>query len=309
MSDPLSASDADQLHAYLAALFGREPRSGRVEVRYRKPQGAMQQRFYEPGALVRAPATLRQLAQRHEVWVGVAPRTERRGTRQAIEHSWALWMDCDGDSGPLERFSITPSLTVASGSGTGHRHAYWLLTEAVKADVAASLNHRLAGALGGDAQSADAARILRPPDTLNHKHEPPVPVALTSFTGEPYDVAELSDALPREHTRSPAGALGGTRNGDTGGDSDPLLALAPAAYVGRLLGVTASREGKVSCPFHEDRTPSLHVYDSADRGWTCFGCGRGGSVYDLAAELWGYSTRGREFVRLRERLTEELLGA
>ena len=60
--------------------------------------------------------------------------------------------------------------------------------------------------------------------------------------------------------------------------------------------------------FHEDRTPSLHVYPEPGRGWYCYGCGRGGSVYDLAAHLRGRTgTRGSEFVALRDELRELLL--
>jgi len=64
-----------------------------------------------------------------------------------------------------------------------------------------------------------------------------------------------------------------------------LLALAPRVYVERLLGQPVGRSGKVRCPFHTDRTPSLHVYQEPSRGWYCYGCHRGGSVYDLAALL------------------------
>ena len=90
--------------------------------------------------------------------------------------------------------------------------------------------------------------------------------------------------------------------------SDPLLALAPRDYVERLLGQAVGRSGKVLCPFHADGTPSLHVYPEPGRGWYCYGCGRGGSVYDLAALLWGHTgTRGSEFVALRDELRELLL--
>lgn len=33
---------------------------------------------------------------------------------------------------------------------------------------------------------------------------------------------------------------------------------------------------KIRCPFHEDETPSLHVYE--DGGWKCWGCGLHGDV-------------------------------
>jgi len=67
------------------------------------------------------------------------------------------------------------------------------------------------------------------------------------------------------------------------------------------------RDGKVSCPFHEDRTPSLHVYETPAGGWYCFGCGRGTSVYDLAAAIWRLEPRGADFLELRRRLYELLL--
>jgi hypothetical protein len=41
----------------------------------------------------------------------------------------------------------------------------------------------------------------------------------------------------------------------------------------------------------------------AERGWYCFGaCRRGGTIYDLAAPMYGYTPRGEDFVRLRTEL-------
>ena len=84
---------------------------------------------------------------------------------------------------------------------------------------------------------------------------------------------------------------------------DPLLTIAPEVYVRRLLGVEVPRHRKVRCPFHPDRHASLHVYETAERGWYCFGrCRRGGTIYDLAAPLYGYTVRGDDFLRLRAEL-------
>jgi hypothetical protein len=67
---------------------------------------------------------------------------------------------------------------------------------------------------------------------------------------------------------------------------------------------------------HDDRTASLHVYPEPERGWFCFGCRRGGSIYDLAAGIWlpwagspreaDRPLRGREFLELRQRLSRLL---
>ena len=83
---------------------------------------------------------------------------------------------------------------------------------------------------------------------------------------------------------------------------DPLLAIQPSTYVARLLGKSPGRDHKVPCPFHEDDRPSLHVYATAERGWCCYSCGRGGSIYDLGAALLGLRTRGSDFKAVRERL-------
>ena len=90
--------------------------------------------------------------------------------------------------------------------------------------------------------------------------------------------------------------------------TDPLRELEPAVYVTALTGQAVGRSRKISCPFHEDRTPSFHAYEHADDGWYCFGCRRHGqTVYDLASQLWQLQTRGDEFLELRARLYALLL--
>ena len=64
-----------------------------------------------------------------------------------------------------------------------------------------------------------------------------------------------------------------------------LLAIAPEVYVRRLLGVEVPRHRKVPCPFHPDRHASLHVYDTAQRGWYCFGYyGSGGDALFVSSQ-------------------------
>jgi hypothetical protein len=88
---------------------------------------------------------------------------------------------------------------------------------------------------------------------------------------------------------------------------DPLRRISPDEYVRALLGVGVPRNRKISCPFHEDHTPSLHVYETPEGGWYCYGCGRGTSIYDMAAGVYGLGTRGGDFVELRRRLIGLLL--
>lgn len=91
------------------------------------------------------------------------------------------------------------------------------------------------------------------------------------------------------------------------GTADLLRTIPATDYVPALTGQELGRDGKTHCPLHEeDRTPSLQAYPE-DRGWYCFGCGRGGNIYDLGAHLWNIGTRGDEFRELRRRLARELL--
>jgi len=180
-------------------------------------------------------------------------------------------------------------------------HAYWLLSEPLGRDEAERANRRLAHALHADAASADAARILRVPGTWSHKHQPPTPVhALRLAVERRVRAADVVGELPDPPgpRRDSAPVLAQQRRG-----GDPLLVIAPDVYVQRLLGVEVPRHRKVPCPFHSDRHPSLHVYDTPARGWYCFGrCRRGGTIYDLAAPLYGYGARGEDFLALRSEL-------
>jgi len=189
----------------------------------------------------------------------------------------------------------------------GNRHAYWPLTHPLAPDLLEDANRRIAAGLGADLASVDAARVLRAPGGLTFKSDPPGLVRLECFTGERFDTAALLAALPavqpdgdEPSARPPAWPVPLRVD-------DPLRAVDPDIYVAALTGQPLNRDRKVSCPFHRDRTPSLHAYETPEDGWFCFGCRRGGSVYDLGAGVMGLSTRGREFVELRRRLYELLL--
>jgi hypothetical protein len=97
------------------------------------------------------------------------------------------------------------------------------------------------------------------------------------------------------------------------GERDPVLEVPPPAYFRALTGLVRNREGFVSCPVHPfpDVEPSCKVYDTADRGWYCYGesCKKGGDVISLAAHLGGIPTpvRGVLFLRLLDYLAGRLL--
>jgi hypothetical protein len=286
---------------FLAALAGSAGRGELLELRYRLEDGQrMGQVFDRPDRLRSLATRAIALGRRTDVYVGCAPRTRRHGGRDAVERAFVLWADCDGEAavGAVAEFEPAPAIVIGSGSGS-NCHAYWPLAEPLTRDEVERANRRLAHALGADRGSADAARILRVPGTLSHKHDPPTRVdTLRLVPAVRVSVADVVGGLPDPPTPARPTFTPAAARGD-----DPLLAIAPDVYVRRLLGVEVPRHRKVPCPFHEDRHASLHVYETPERGWYCFGaCRRGGTIYDLAAPLYGYAARGDDFLRLRAEL-------
>lgn len=290
------------LHAYLDVLAGTNA-AGWLELRYRTRSG-MRTLFYPARGRHRSlEQVVSNVSARTDLYVGVALRSVRRGDKTAIAGSSLLWAEFDSPAShqALAAFQPAPTMRIASGT-PGHVHAYWALTDLEPVDAVENANQRLAHALGADPVCFDASRILRPPGTLNHKHQPPRPVELLTLT--PHTRYPLADVVGTLAAPPTATAAAGPVERSS---FDDLLAVKPTRYVPILTGQDLGRDYKVSCPFHRDRTPSLHVYPTPERGWFCFGCRRGGSIFDLAAELWHIDSKGPGFLDLKARL-RELLG-
>lgn len=98
------------------------------------------------------------------------------------------------------------------------------------------------------------------------------------------------------------------RNGGFALADDPLKAIEAEVYLEILVPATEPARGRCRCPLpdHEDRNPSGSYRDVR---WYCHRCARGGDIYTLGAELYGLSNHGRDFLELRQRLAERILGA
>ncbi len=292
----------------LAVLTGRGQGRGWLEVRYRTRTG-MRSLFYPAHGSSRRRSLgelIANVSRRTDVYLGCALRAVRAGDKTAIGQIWTLWAECDGPAArqAVEAFAPSPSLLVASGGSRDNRHAYWALDRPVSVEVAEDANRRLAHTLGADPVCYDGTRILRPVGSLNHKHQPARPVTqLAPVRRRPYRLADVTAALPAAPRLSAPVAAASRSARD-----DRLLEISPRDYVPALTGRPLGRDLKVACPFHDDKTPSLHAYATPERGWYCFGaCRCGGSIYDLASGLWQLDTRGPEFVELKFRLRREFL--
>ena len=120
-----------------------------------------------------------------------------------------------------------------------------------------------------------------------------------------YDVDRLVDGLDDPPGRPPRCGTRAAEPART--EVDRLLLAIPAAeYVRVIAGVSPNRTGKIHCPFHDDHTPSLQLYE--DGTWYCYGAVPGRRIHLRLrrARLADRHRRDRAFLRLRARLADTL---
>jgi putative DNA primase/helicase len=172
-------SNEEQRSRFLHALFAK-CLDGYIE--FRPLHCSNHYRQWVPASNIQAT----ELPEDKNVYVGVATRHNKKGTKGDIIEIPAVWVDVDFKQTPEEEvlkhinaFTLRPSIHVMSGGGV---HLYWVLeTPATSKDIAKieDINRRLADYFGGDKGSAEAAHILRLPGTMNMKYDPPRPVILS----------------------------------------------------------------------------------------------------------------------------------
>lgn len=64
---------------------------------------------------------------------------------------------------------------------------------------------------------------------------------------------------------------------------DAVKAAIPVPTAAKRYGLEVNSGDMVRCPFHDDRTPSMKLYEDH---YFCFGCGKHGNVISLVAELF-----------------------
>ena len=161
---------------------------------------------------------------------------------------------------------------------------------------------RSGSAATSPASTPPASSDPQPPGTGNTPRRPAS--SCSSLRAEPLYTLDGAHRRPRRSLTSNRGPRRRLSARPISELDRQLLAIPAATYIPALTGRHPNRASKIPCPFHEDRTPSLQLYE---HDWYCYGaCRTGGSIYDLGALLYGLGTRGRDFLKLRQRLADDL---
>lgn len=311
-----------------AWLWGRcvhHAAPGLVEVvaARRQPDGRLRPRSRERPD--RFPAAgdltaLTALAARHRdagEEVFCTPLTRRRrqsGKAGGVLPARAAWVDFDDPEAlsALRAFAQRPHMVIYSGSGGAH--AYWRLARPVSPEEIEAVNRKLAHHLGGDLGVCDRARIMRLPGTHNYKAGRPCRLVFCDLARPAIAAGRLTAGLTDPSPPPPPASPAQLRRHQARRHADDAAQIAPPAYFEVLARAQMpERGGHIPCPLpdHQEQLASCMVYPDPGEGWWCYGCQRGGTIYDLASLLeggqWGRGLRGEEFRAAKER-AEQALG-
>jgi hypothetical protein len=282
-----------------------------------------------------------------ELFCGIVPKAEPQPRKEAAQAGRVVWVDIDRKSSAapptieeIERLLdpdigevATDALVAAARllalparphlvtlSGSGGAHGYWRIEQTLAAEWIERANVRLIHHLGdgADYASYDRNRFMRVPGTRNFKSGRFCQVVHADLTSRAYDVRDLVGGLPDPPADDPRAPKRIRRrqmapSPRRAAVSDPVDRWTPREYFAQLCGITeCDRDGKVRCPLpdHDDPRASLWIGETPEEGWFCFGCSRGGRIFDLASLLiggpWGVDLRGDAFRAARAELERRL---
>lgn len=165
------------LEGFIEALFGRT--AGFIRLRAFHPVTKKQET-----AVVRGHEAVRKFAEKwkdtHDIYFSVATtKYGNRSTRTEVVELVTAHVDVDVHDkakqspafGRIIDFQPTPHIVIFSGGGF---HCYWLFDTPMGPEginKVENINRKLSEKLGGDSKATDCVRLLRLPETINHKPE------------------------------------------------------------------------------------------------------------------------------------------
>jgi len=123
---------------------------------------------------------------------------KRSVDRAAVVGSHVAWADVDSAGS----HGLGASLVVASGT-PGHCHAYWLSDRLLGASETESWNYLNCLLHGADKGGWDITQLLRVPNTLNHKTDPPTNVSLVECNDNRFPLPDEAVGIRVPHYNKP----------------------------------------------------------------------------------------------------------
>ena len=166
--------------------------TGYVEIREIDREGKSKQKFFKDIEELNGYIPPKD----KNIYFGVYSRKTKRGTKKYCKDTKVLWADFDNMEQLEVEYRIDnaglpgPSMVINSGHGI---HTYWLLDERAGKE-AESVLKAIADKTGADSHAAEAARIMRVPDTMNVKGKP-VKCEVIEASYDTYKLTDICNAL------------------------------------------------------------------------------------------------------------------
>ena len=97
---------------------------------------------------------------------------EKKVAKEAIDHSNVVWIEFDGKESIKWEKLPEPDAIIQTSTST-HLHCFWQMAP-LSVDSLEDINRRITYYLEADSSGWDSTQVLRPPNTINYKHNVPV---------------------------------------------------------------------------------------------------------------------------------------
>jgi archaellum biogenesis ATPase FlaH len=107
-----------------------------------------------------------------DVYIGPVLYKEKKVSKDSIDHSNVVWIEFDGKEDINWQKLPEPDAIIQTSTST-HLHCFWQM-DALSVDSLEDINRRITYYLEADSSGWDSTQVLRPPNTINYKHNVPV---------------------------------------------------------------------------------------------------------------------------------------
>jgi archaellum biogenesis ATPase FlaH len=107
-----------------------------------------------------------------DVYIGPVLYKEKKVSKDSISHSNVVWIEFDGKEDINWQKLPEPDAIIQTSTST-HLHCFWQM-DALSVDSLEDINRRITYYLEADSSGWDSTQVLRPPNTINYKHNVPV---------------------------------------------------------------------------------------------------------------------------------------